>query len=288
MALSYVGVEKTQAELGQVLRPYQITGGDNDDKSVTLVEVANQAEKYGLLTYLRPNGDIEKLKKFIANNIPVITRTWLKKDEDVGHYRVIRGYDDKRGVIIQDDSLQGKDLTYTYSDFDQLWQTFNYEYLVIVKEEEKETVEGILGEELNEQRAWENALTRVNQLLGNNPDNIHLKFARSRIYYYLKDYEKSVDDFDEVENKLSFRTLWYQIEPLLSIYETGDNERVLIVSDNILRNQNRAYSELYILRGKVFQRYGNETRANEEFQLALRYNENLEEAKRLTLNNTGQ
>ena len=288
MALSYVGVEKTQAELGQVLRPYQITGGDNDDKSVTLVEVANQAEKFGLLTYLRPNGDIEKLKKFIANNIPVITRTWLKKDEDVGHYRVIRGYDDKRGVIIQDDSLQGKDLTYTYSDFDQLWQTFNYEYLVIVKEEEKETVEGILGEELNEQRAWENALTRVNQLLGNNPDNIHLKFARSRIYYYLKDYEKSVDDFDEVENKLSFRTLWYQIEPLLSIYETGDNERVLIVSDNILRNQNRAYSELYILRGKVFQRYGNETRANEEFQLALRYNENLEEAKRLTLNNTGQ
>src|SRR5262245_47568895 len=48
MALSYMGVVKTQAELGQILRPYQVPGGDNDDKSVTLQEVARQAETYGL------------------------------------------------------------------------------------------------------------------------------------------------------------------------------------------------------------------------------------------------
>src|SRR5690606_15634406 len=50
MALSYMGVSKTQQELGDILRPYQVPGGDNDDKSVTLEEVAKEAEKYGLIS----------------------------------------------------------------------------------------------------------------------------------------------------------------------------------------------------------------------------------------------
>lgn len=281
MALSYMGIQKDQEELGRILRPYQIPGGDNDDKSVTLKEVADQAEIYGLHSYLRPNGNIEKLKQFISNDIPVVARTWLKNDEDIGHYRVVRGYDDTTQEIIQDDSLQGKNLTYTYDEFNNLWKTFNYEYLVIVNEDKKEIVEQILDEELDEMVAWENARARTEQELFTDPNNIHLRFALSRIYYFLGNFEKSVAEFNKVENSLSFRTLWYQIEPILSIYETGDYGRVFQITEKILNNQNRAFSELYILRGKMYQNQGNIEKARYEFQNALRYNANNKEAQQL-------
>lgn len=279
MALSYFEVDRSQQELGNILRPYQIPGGDNDDKSVTLSEVAKQATEYGLLSYLRPNGTSEKLKQFIANGIPVVTRTWLKPNEDIGHYRVVRGYDDTSGVFIQDDSLQGKNLSYAYSDFDEIWIPFNYEYLVIVPMDKKETVEKILGEEVEERIAWENARNRIELEIQKTPDNWHLTFALSRIKYYLKDYTGSVEEFNKVENLLSFRTLWYQIEPILAVYQAGDYERVMSLTERILNNHNRAFSELYIIRGDIYKSRGQIDLANQEYQKAIFYNSNLEEAK---------
>ncbi len=272
MALSYVDLIKSQQELGQILRPFQVPGGDNDDKSVTLQEVADQAEKYGFVSYLRPNGDIEKTKRFIAQGIPVVTRTWLKADEDIGHYRIIRGYDDSTSQIIQDDSLQGNNLSYTFEEFVEIWQPFNYEYLVIVPESKKGIVEAILGEELDEKKAWDKARVRIEQELLEKQNNIHLLFALSRIYYYLGDYEKSIEYFDRVEGSLSFRTLWYQIEPILALYESGDYDRVIQLSGRIIENQNRAFSELYVIRGNIYRKQGNIALAKEEYEKAILYN----------------
>lgn len=280
MALSYLGITKTQAELGQALRPYQVPGGDNDDKSVTLQEVADHAKSLGLNSYLRPNGNMETIQKFIANDIPVVTRTWLKADEDIGHYRVVRGYDKIQNTVLQDDSLQGKNLTYSYGDFVKIWQPFNYEYLVIVDQSKKELAEQLLGEEIDEKIAWRNALERIEREQEEN-DSYHLQFAKSRIYYYLGDYKRSVEEFNKVENSLSFRTLWYQIEPILAIYETGDYDRLFSLSERILNDQNRAFSELYILRGKAYQKLGNLDAARSEFEKAVMYNQNHREAKDL-------
>src|SRR3989344_6712896 len=227
MALSYYGINKTQAELGQQLRPYQIPGGDNDDKSVTLDEVAEKSKEFGLIPYLRPGGNNEIIKKFIASDIPVITRTWLKQNDDIGHYRIIKGYDDNTGEFIQDDSLQGKNLRYRYNAFDRIWDKFNYVYLVLVPEEKQKLAEQILGEDLNETTAWLKAVNLSNEKLAENPNDITARFNLSVAYYRLGDYEKSVEEFENVENQLSFRVLWYQIEPVLSYYELEDYDRVI-------------------------------------------------------------
>ena len=279
MALSYVGIQKGQEELGQILRPYQIAGGDNDDKSVTLEEVSEQAEIYKLNSYLRPNGTIQKLKQFISNGIPIVARTWTKVDEDIGHYRIIRGYDDQTQEIIQDDSLQGKNLRFTYDVFLKMWQPFNYEYLVIVDENKKKIAEKILGEEFDEKKAWQNALTRIEQETKKDPDNRHLIFAKSRIYYHLSDYEKSIQEFEKVENKLSFRTLWYQIEPIQAYYELENYDRVFDITEKILNNQNRAFSELYIIRGDIFKNQGKIEAARSEYEKAVMYNVNKSDAR---------
>lgn len=279
MALSYYGINKTQAELGEQLRPYQIPGGDNDDKSVTLEEVAEKSKEFNLIPYLRPNGNNEIIKQFIAIDIPVITRTWLKENDDIGHYRIIKGYDDTTRQFIQDDSLQGKNLSYTYEAFDKIWDKFNYEYLVLVPKEKQRLAEQIIGEDLEEKIAWQKAVDLSKQKLEENPNDYTASFNLSVAYYKLGNYQSSIKEFEKVENRLPFRTLWYQIEPVLSYYELGNYDRVIAISDKILNNHNRAFSELYILKGNIYLKRGDKEGARKEFQKAVQYNKNLKSAQ---------
>ena len=279
MALSYYNISVSQAELGLQLRPYQIAGGDNDDKSTTLEELAKKAEDYELLTYHRPNGNPELIKHFVANEIPVITRTWLSENEDIGHYRIIKGFDNASQQFIQDDSLQGKNLWYSYDEFNTIWEKFNFEYLVLVPKEKKELAEAILKEDANEQTAWKNAVKLSQNALQENPNDRDARFNLSVALYHIGKFQESVEEFEKVENQLSFRTLWYQIEPIEAYYELANYDRVFTITDRILNNHNRAFSELYILRGNIYKTQGNIEAARSEFEKAVFYNTNLPEAR---------
>lgn len=279
MTLSYYGISETQQTIGQQLRPFQNPQGDNDDKSVTLDELAEKAKEYGLVPYHRPNGTSELIKLFITYDIPVVTRTWLKVDDDIGHYRVIKGYDDITGEFIQDDSLQGKNLRYSYADFDAIWKKFNYEYLVLVPEDKKEIAQAILGENADFNKAWQNAVRQAQDELRNNPNDIYARFNISVALYNVGDFRQATEEFEKVENKLPFRTLWYQIEPIKAYYELGNYSRVFEITNKILNNYNRAFSELYIIRGNSYLKLGNIEAAKQEFEKAVFYNQNLREAQ---------
>lgn len=275
MALSYYGINETQQVLGQDLRPYQNPAGDNDDKSVTLDELAQKAQEYNLIPYHRPNGSPDLIKQFVAQGLPVITRTHLTDEDDIGHYRVIKGYDDASGEFIQDDSLQGHNLRYSYSSFMRLWKIFTYEYLVLVPYEKKQIAENLLGENTDEKIAWKNAALSIQKELEENPDDIYARFNLSIALYHVGDFQGSVDAFEAVEKELPFRTMWYQIEPILSYYELGEYGRVFNITDNIFNRQNRAFSELYILRAKIYQKQGNTEKADAEIEKAVFYNKNI-------------
>jgi hypothetical protein len=281
MALRFYGVKVSQEELGQTLRPYQVQGGDNDDKSVTLSELAKKSKELGFIPYHRPMGNPEIIKQFIANDIPVITRTWTKPNEDIGHYRIIKGYDDTNGTFLQDDSLQNKNLTYTYEEFNEIWKKFNYEYLVLIPKEKQKIAEQILGTNADEKISWQNAVNNSLNELAVNPNDIYSRFNLSVAYYNTDKFQYSVEEFEKVENHLPFRTLWYQIEPIQAYFELGNYDRVFQITDKILNNQNRAFSELYILRGKIYQKQGNTDAARNEFEKAVFYNSNLKEIQNL-------
>ncbi len=279
MLLSYYRITASQQELGQILRPFQNPVGDNDDKSVTIEEIEKHAKTYGLHTYHRPNGDIELLKKFITYDIPILTRTWLQINEDIGHYRVIKGFNDTTQTIIQDDSYTGANLSFSYSDFNTMWEKFDYEYLVLVPKEKKEIAEKIIGENINEKVAWKKTASRNIEKLKSNPDDIYSRFNLSVAYFYLKEYQKSVDEFEKVENLIPFRTLWYQLEPVEAYFMLGNYDKVFTITNNIIYRYNRAYSEVYIIRGKIYKIKGGKTLARTEFEKAVFYNENLSDAK---------
>lgn len=279
MALRFYGITESQEKIGQDLRPYQVASGDNDDKSVTLEELAEKSKDYGFVPYHRPSGNTEIIKLFITYDIPIITRTITKPGEDIGHYRVVKGYDENIKSIIQDDSLQDKNLWYTYDEFNNIWQTFNYEYLVLVPKEKVDIANEILGPDANEKTAWANAAQNARDQISKNPSDTNARLNLSVALYEIGDFKGSVEEFEKVENRLSFRTLWYQTEPIKAYYELGNYDRVFQLTNSILNNHNRAFSELYIIRGEIYKKQGNFEAARGEFEKALLYNKNLKTAQ---------
>ncbi len=274
MVLGYFGINVSQHELGDALRPYQVASGDNDDKSVTLQELAKKAQEYGLKTYWRPNGNIELIKNFINMGVPVMTSTWTHPEEDIGHFRVVKGYDDSKKIIIQDDSLEGANQQYSYADYDRVWDKYNYEYLVVFRPQNQDLVERIIGENLDETIAWQNALDHADNVLGKNPNDVNMRFNKSIAEYYLGKYDETVKDFEAIESNLPFRDLWYQIEPILAYQKLKKYDRVLSLTQRVIDKGNRAFSEAYQIRGEVLDAEGRTEEAKVEYAKVYQYNKN--------------
>lgn len=280
MALSYFGVNVTQDELREQMRPFNNPAGGLDDKSVFAPEFVEYAQKYGMQSIARPNGTPELLKKLIANDVPVVLRTWLHPNEDIGHFRIVRGYDDTRGVFIQDDSYEGRNLEYSYATFEEMWKPFNYGYILVYPQEKDAVVTAIIGDEIDEQQAYRNAKERAERALVTNPNSGYDLFNLSTVYFHLGDSQKSVEYYEKAQAAmLPARMMWYQYEPLEAYLQIGDYERVFALTDWIIRNNNTAFSEMYILRGKAYQAQGNIQAARTEFEKAVYYNKNLKIAQ---------
>jgi tetratricopeptide (TPR) repeat protein len=279
MILSWYGRDVGQKELGDKMRPYQNTEGDNDDKTIFTYEFVDWTKEYGFDAIDRVNGDIELLKSFTANDIPVVVKTWLHVGEDIGHFRIIRGFDEAKQVIIQDDSYEGPNKKISYYDFLSMWQPFNYAYIIVYTPDKADLVSAIIAEEMDEKIAWENSLVRGRKEAELVPDNVYPVFNTTTAYYHLGQFKNSIEAFEKVESQLPRRMLWYQIEPIQAYIELGDYERAFQISDNILANGNRAFSELYQLRGEYYLSIGEDIAAKEQFELAFLYNENFEPAK---------
>lgn len=274
MTLSYYGIFVSQEVLGDEIRPYQIAGGVNDDKSATLYELARKGQEYGFAAYHRPGGDVNLISHFLANDIPVITRTLTAVGEDIGHFRVIKGYDEHRRVVIQDDSLQGKDLEYSYDEFRNLWAAFSYEYLVLIPKEKVERAELIMGENLDEETAWKNALKASERQILTDPNDIYAKFNKHVALYNLGQYSEAIKIYEQIESSLPPRTLWYQIEPIVAYQKLGMYGKVLEMTDKLIWNENRAFSEVYQIRAEIYESQGNSELAKENFDKTIFYNKN--------------
>ncbi len=280
IALSRWGIRDTQERIAEATRPWNNPRGDNDDKSVTLYELADYAKtRHGMLTYVRPAGDIEMLKKFIANDIPVLARALSYRDDDIVHYRVIRGYDESKRIVIESDGLEGPNQTYSYEDWMHFWKDYNYSYLIVVPKEKKELVESILGEEADERTAWQNAKTRAEEEVAKNSGDLRAKYNIVTALYYLGDYEGTVREFEKIETSLTRRKLWYQMEPIEAYFNLEKYDRVIELADSVINDNNKSVSELYVLKGRIYESRGQLSGTRAEYEKAIYYNKNLQSAK---------
>jgi len=279
MIMSYFGKDVSQGELASLMRPFNNPQGGIDDKSIFADEFVSSAKKYGFESLHRPDGDLELLKLFIANDIPVVVRTWLHPDEDIGHFRIVRGYDDTTGNFIQDDSYEGPNLRYDYATFERMWKPFNFGYILVYPQEKAEIVSSILGSEIDEKVAYTHARERSQMEIDSGNGDMYSYFNLSTSQYYLGNYQESIDAYEKVATELPSRMLWYQYEVLDAYRRIGDDEKVLSVATSILNRENTAYSEMYLLRGYVYEENGERDRARLEFEKAVFYNTQKLEAR---------
>lgn len=279
MVMSMFGKHISQEDLRLEMRPFSNPYGGVDDKSIFASEFVMHAKKHGFEAIARPGGDVSLIKKLIANGIPVIVRTWLHPNEDIGHFRIVRGYDDANRVVIQDDSYEGPNIPFSYEEFQAMWQPFNYGYILVYPKEKEGVVAAILGENMDEKTAYAHAIAKAQDELSQNPQDMYATFNMATSYYNLGEYTKSVDTYEQVAAQLPSRMLWYQLEPIYAYAKLHNSDKVFSLTDSILNNGNLAYSELYQVRGEILREQGKKEAAKGEFEKAAYYNTTFQPAK---------
>ena len=126
MLLTYWDWIGTHDDVARVIKPYP------KDKNVTPYEMVDFIKFVGLDGLSRVGGDLDILKRLIANGYPVVVEKGphfldiLNKITWMGHYQLLNGYDDQKEVFIAQDSYIEANYEQPYEKLIEEWRSFNY------------------------------------------------------------------------------------------------------------------------------------------------------------------
>ncbi len=259
MNLSYYGSQVKQAEAAKFLKP------DSDDKNVSPHELVAFARSQGFHAIDRIDGDPERLRQFIDAGIPVLIETWLDHDGGMGHYRLVTGYDDSRSEWIVYDSYisDGIDpkgpypgIRMSYADLNRLWRAFNRTYVLIYDDARVATAEAIIGEDMNDQVMWEQALALAQAEAQANPQDAFAWFNLGSSLEALGRPADAAVAFDQARViGLPWRMLWYQFAPFRAYYDAGRYDELVAVADATIATAGNI-EETFYWKGKGLQALG--------------------------------
>lgn len=284
--LSYWGWEGTQVDTAQFLKPNQ------DDKNVSPIEMYNYLTTIGFDAYIRVNGDLETLKRFIAAGYPVLVEKgfWCEPGEKrcndwFGHYSVFVGYDDAKQIFIMQDTFRGPNLKMTYDDVLKNWRAFNFLYIIAfpADPERDAEVQALLGPALDLEQNYRQALQRgqaeIYQLSGE--DQAFAWFNIGTNLHYLRDYAGAASAYDEARKVgLPYRMAWYQFGPYRAYYYMGRYQDVIDLATFAIESTPKpGLEEAFYWRGLAYEAIGQPEKAVEDYRAALSWNPNDAEAK---------
>jgi len=281
MALSYWGRDETQHDVAPALKP------DPEDKNVSPWEMESYTRGLGLGAIVRVGGDLERLKALVRGGFPVIVETWYVRDarDQLGHYRLIVGYDDAAQEFVTYDSLHGPDVTIGYRELDELWRVFNRIYLVVYVPEQWEALATLLGPDLDDAAMYERALETARSETATWPASCAAYadcadwvtfswFSAGSNLTSLGRHDEAAAAYDQARQlELHYRMLWYQFGPYESYYSVGRYGDVIALADATLATASNL-EESYYWRGKAKLAQGDAPGAQADFEAALRYHEN--------------
>lgn len=275
MILQYFGFSVDQNTIKGSLRT------NPDDKNVFTYEIKEYlAENYNIESKLFYNGNIQILKTLIANGFYVLVEDWLHPNEDIGHVTIIRGFDDRQGVFIADDSYMGVNITYKYDEFEYAqWKAFNREYLPVYTPDKEALLKAIVGEDWNEEKMYQKAIEQNKLDVEENLNDMYAWFNLGTSYFALQQYTQAKDAFEK-SRSLGWprRMLWYQIQPVQTYNQLGEYQKALELAQIGLAN-NDSFSELHLEKAYSYKGLKDLRKAKEEAQKALLYSPNLKVAQ---------
>ncbi len=203
MALSSMGVSVSQETARLALRGEDIRRGMPAQNVEHWVD-----ENFGLRAVVRTGGTFDLLRRFVANGYPVLVTEWLEdppgalSTSRIAHYRVVRGYDDARGVFVSNDPYRGAKVRLDYAWFARSWLPFLNRYVVIYRPDDEARVRAILGEDWDDVRARENTYVQARAATESSND-VYVWAAYGEAAYRVGLFAESVAAF---EHALSFGT----------------------------------------------------------------------------------
>jgi Peptidase_C39 like family/Tetratricopeptide repeat len=274
MALSYFGRTDTQAEIAAFTKP------NPDDRNVRPNELAAYVSRTGLRSIIRVDGTLDLLKTFLSNGLPVIVETALVKEPQgwMGHYRLLVGYDAKQFNTM--DSYDGPHVQISFGALDADWLAFNRVYLVIYPPAQEARVRAILGDALDDQTMYTQAVARARAEIQAHPNDAFAEFDLGSSLNGLKRYSEAAAAFDRARILgLPWRMLWYQFGPYEAYLQTGRYNEVIALTDALLQATDDL-EESHYYKGLALRALGRTADARREFQAALKWNPNYRDAQR--------
>jgi hypothetical protein len=286
--LNWHGNPTTQEEAAAYLKP------NPEDRNVSPWQLSDYVNDFtSLKSTVHSNGNLQMLKQFIANDLPVVIEKGYEPNSPgaqgwFGHYLTMFGYDDELQVFygmdtyltIANPSLGQPN---SYESIEKYWQHFNNTFYVIYEPSQEELVHQILGPELLDPLLmWEAAAVRAQEDLDENPENAFAWFNLGTSLTRLGErtgngefYESGADAFDEARRiGLPPRMLWYEFRIYIAYMKVGRYQDMIDITDTILAEQGgQNVEETYLYRGHAMSYLGNIPEAVAAYQRALQLNE---------------
>jgi tetratricopeptide (TPR) repeat protein len=280
MALSYWDRGETQYDIAPILKP------DPEDKNVSLSEMEAYTRNLGLGAIVRAGGSLERLKALLRAGFPVIVETWYVRDarDQLGHYRLVMGYDDVTQEFLTYDSLHGPDIAIGYQEMDELWRVFNRMYLVVYPLDRWDALATVLGPDVDDLGMYERALETARFEVANPPASCvayadcddWMTFSWFDVGTNLTSlgrHAEAATAYDEARQLgLHYRMLWYQFGPYESYYAVGRYDDVIALTSATLATTDNL-EESYYWRGLARLAQGDADGARADLSTALHYHE---------------
>lgn len=286
MALTHFGRVHSQRDTAQILRP------NPEDRNVTPQEMAQFVNAQdGLRGMARVNGDLNLLKRFLANDIPVIIEIGLDPPGEYrwlgwyGHYLLPVAYDDATSQIWVYDSWLGTSeipqtnadpngRVLTYDELEAYWAQFNRSFIVLYTVEQESLVHDLLGENVDDGIMWQRSLDRAQADARRDAANAFYWFNLGTSYNALGQFEDAAVAFDQARAiGLPWRMLWYQFGPYEAYYRTGRYEDIVLLADTTLKDRPYFEESFYYL-GLAQAALGDDTSARDNLEKAIGFNPN--------------
>ena len=147
----------------------------------------------------RVGGDIDLIRKFLADGIPVMIEEtfmmaesyWPNDDRWAGHYLLVTGYEDTPGIFTTQDFFVGPNQHVSYHDLDHNWQSFNHVYILVYRPEQAATVQSILGDDWDRDKNRQNALDQAKIATQKDPLNAFAWFNLGTNLVYFDRYSEA-------------------------------------------------------------------------------------------------
>ncbi len=278
MALSALGIRRDQLEVAAELKP------DREDTNVAPDELVAYALRQGVMARAAYGGSVGQLRLLVSLGVPAIAEQWIDVAGrgEMGHYRVVVGFDHPAAELIVQDSYYGPLRRYSYQAFEAMWRPFSGAYVVLYPPELEAMVRQAMGPAWDVADSWRRIRDERLRELAVDPNDRWSWFGLGEAASHLGDHAAAVAAFERaIEIGLPFRTFWYQFGYYRSLVATGAYERTIAHADLTLASmKGENLEESHYWRGVALARLGRWPEAEASFAAALAYNPGFDAARR--------